>query len=95
MKKDTIIGLLLMALMVFVFVSSFARIGEMVNDTNKLKYELQRELNSNVEWLFRCDDYVSAFYNCPNELKFINMSGKYCNNTIVCETKYIIKEHKP
>ena len=63
MKKDMIIGLLLATIMLFVFISSLVRIGEMAYEYNLLNIELQKEINSNVEWLFKCDDYVGAFYN--------------------------------
>ena len=43
-----------------------------------------------VSWIYMCPDYVSNYYKCPEQQKFMNLSGKYCNNTLVCENKYII-----
>jgi len=43
-----------------------------------------------IEWFYQCPSYVSAHYNCDNELKYQNISGKYCNGTLVCENEYII-----
>ena len=43
-----------------------------------------------LSWLYSCPDYVSNYYNCPENLKFMNITGKYCNSTLVCENKYIV-----
>ena len=94
MKQDKIRGLLLATVILFVFAFLLVRTGEVAYKYNEMNIQLQREINSNVEWLFRCDDYVSAFYNCPRELQFINMTGKYCNTTLTCKNEYRILKDK-
>ena len=41
----------------------------------------------NVIWQYSCPDYVQDYFNC-NTTRFMNMTGKYCGERLVCENKY-------
>ena len=59
-------------------------LGKIQEDNNKEFY---------VEWIYKCPDYVSAHFNCPNNLQLENITGKYCNGTLVCENNYKISNY--
>ena len=39
------------------------------------------------DFIFKCNQYSEPFYSCEQNLKFMNITGLYCNSTIVCENK--------
>ena len=54
------------------------------------KYMLSQQKN-NIDWIFNCDSaWQSSWYNCGMPLR--NLSGYYCNNTMICQNNYKIKE---
>lgn len=52
--------------------------------------------NSNVVMDFAClsypNDMGSGFYDCPDNLKFSNITGVYCNGTLLCQNSYRVNE---
>lgn len=50
--------------------------------------EWMKQQNTNVKWVFKCEGYIAPYYNCRNDLKFENITGQYCNSTLVCGNKF-------
>jgi len=59
-----------------------------VRDINKELYGVNQD-QENIIFYENCQGYVEAFYNCRGE-RFQNLSGKYCDNVLVCQTSYKI-----
>ncbi len=93
MKTNNFIGVMMLIIILLVFSFTIIRLLDSFDRYNELNLQLNNLLQENVIWLYTCDGYHQAFYNCPNELKFVNITGRYCNHTIVCKNEYIIKQN--
>ena len=62
-------------------------VTEKAEDINKLAHE-----NPNVDFYYYCPDhFISAYYNCGDGLTYENLTGEYCNGTLICENEYKLK----
>lgn len=70
---------------------AMTKFSEIQNDFNLKQLQLTQ---SNVKFYYSCDTanfgYQAGFYNCANQYK--NLTGYYCNGTLICENEYIILE---
>ena len=49
-------------------------------------------MKSNIDFYYSCDsDFYSAFYNCPQNQSFKNLTGYYCDGILLCENSYKLK----
>jgi hypothetical protein len=58
-------------------------------------YEYQKYISDNtkdnIDFYYSCDDgWSSVMYNCDSNLQKKNLTGYYCNNTLICENSYKI-----
>ena len=90
MKQEKVIGWLCLVIIVLVFGALFYVMFDKAMEFQRLNIQLESKVEANVNWLYNCPSYMRAFYDCPNNLKFQNMTGYYCNKTIICENKYEI-----
>jgi len=59
-------------------------------------YNYQKYISDNqkqsMDWYYSCDSvFSSALYNCPINLQLKNLTGYYCNQTMICQNSYKIK----
>lgn len=87
MKIDwRIINTTIWLLVLLILVSTAIYVTETAKEVNEMIYD-----NPNIDWYYNCGaEFISAHYNCPTP--FQNITGKYCNDTIVCESSYRINE---
>lgn len=46
-----------------------------------------------IEFNYKCNPYVQQFRECLQDQKFENITGLYCNNRLVCQNDYVIKNY--
>jgi hypothetical protein len=64
------------------------------NADNYYAYEkyISDNLKGNIDFYYSCDStFYTAFYNCSPNLQLKNLTGYYCNGTIICQNSYKIK----
>jgi len=87
MKTNNTLNLILFTIMLIAFIGCIIYIGEKAEKVNKIIYE-----NPNIDFYYYCPDhFVSAYYNCEKGFTYENLTGKYCNGTLVCENEYKLK----
>jgi hypothetical protein len=48
---------------------------------------LNNYVTESQDFIFICNPYSEHFRNCDNNLKFQNITGLYCNNTLICQNQ--------
>jgi hypothetical protein len=59
-------------------------------------YAYQKYISDNqkavVDFYYSCDsNFYSAMYNCASNLQLKNLTGYYCNGTMICQNSYKLK----
>lgn len=76
----------LMIILIFVFLGATVFIMDKAENINRMRYE-----NPNIDFYYLCPDYfISQYYNCDKGLTYENLTGQYCEGTLVCENSYKI-----
>lgn len=93
MKLDIKFNLYVMLSFIVISLLLLLSIGILLkNATNYYNYQkyIIENTKDNVEWYYNCDSiFQSWFYNCPSQLR--NLTGYYCNNTLICQNDFKIK----
>jgi len=76
-------------LTIFIFLVLFIAIIYVFNTTKEIEKIRNPNTFENIEWYYSCPDYVHDYYNC-NTTRFMNITGKYCGNTLTCANSYKI-----
>lgn len=82
-----VIVILILAIFAYVFTVIIYKLAIINND---FTIKMQELTDDNVIWTYKCNPYDSGFYNCYG--KFMNLTGQYCNGTLVCQNIYEVKK---
>lgn len=86
----TIFILIVFSSLVFIFYYA-SKLQIMYQEYDLKKTEM---LESNIIYFLDCrtSNYESGMWQCPFRERLHNLTGSYCNNTMLCQNEYKIKE---